>query len=376
MSSPLAIVHTENSCGWGGQEIRILTESRGFLDRGHRVTIVAPPEAPIVDAARRMAIPVVTLRLREKRLPDLLALRSWLATHRSGIDILNTHSSTDSWLGAIACASLPGAPPIVRTRHVSTTVHNRLGTRWLYRRGNAHIVTTGEAVKRQLAGEIGVALEKMTSIPTGIDLRRYVPGDSRAARAALGLPDRLTLGVIATLRSWKGHRVLFDALAANRSAWDDWQVLVVGGGPDREVLEDYSRAAGLADLVRFTGHQDDIVPWIQSLDLFTLPSHGDEGVPQAIMQAMACAVPVVSTPVGAITEAVEDGVTGLVAEPRSSDSLLAQLSRLRDDPSLRARFGAAAREKAVRDFGIDRMLDRMEAVFRSVAERRGDRVHG
>ena len=376
MTQPLAIVHTENSCGWGGQEIRILTESRGFLDRGHRVTLLAPPEAPIVDAARRMAIPVVTLRLREKRLPDLLALRRWLATHREGIDILNTHSSTDSWLGAIACATLADAPPIVRTRHVSTTVHNRVGTRWLYRRACAHIVTTGEAVKCQLEDEIGVAPEKMTSIPTGIDLRRYVPGDARAARAKLELPERPTLGVIATLRSWKGHRVLFDALAATRGAWEGWQILVVGGGPDRAVLEAYAAAAGLADRVRFTGHQDDIVPWIQSLDLFVLPSHGDEGVPQAIMQAMACEIPVVSTPVGAITEAVEDGVTGLIAEPRSSESLAMQLAKLRDDPALRKRFGTAAREKAVREFGIERMLDRMEAVFRSVLDGGGDRLDG
>ena len=58
---PLSIVHTENSCGWGGQEIRILTESRGFLDRGHRVTLLAPPEAPIVAAAQRMGVPVITL---------------------------------------------------------------------------------------------------------------------------------------------------------------------------------------------------------------------------------------------------------------------------------------------------------------------------
>jgi len=128
--------------------------------------------------------------------------------------------------------------------------------------------------------------------------------------------------------------------------------------------------------VRFTGHQEDIVPWIQSLGLFVLPSHGDEGVPQAIMQAMACAIPVVSTPVGAITEAVEDGVTGLIAEPQSSDSLAAQLARLRDDTELRRSFGSAAREKAVREFGIEQMLDRMEAVFRSVAQGRLDRVHG
>src|SRR5438876_4824828 len=148
---PLSIVHTENSCGWGGQEIRILTESRGFLDRGHRVTLLAPPEAPIVAAAQRMGVPVITLPLREKRLSDLRALRQWLLAHRANIDVLNTHSSTDSWLGAIACATIRDRPPIVRTRHVSTTVHNRIGTRWLYMHANAHIVTTGEAVKRKLA---------------------------------------------------------------------------------------------------------------------------------------------------------------------------------------------------------------------------------
>ena len=372
----LSIVHTENSCGWGGQEIRILTESRGFLDRGHRVTLLAPPEAPIVEAARRMDIPVVPLGLREKRLPDLLALRGWLRANLASVDILNTHSSTDSWLGALACATLAAAPPIVRTRHTSTTVHNRAGTRWLYRRGNAHIVTTGEAVKRQLAEAIGVPLEKMTSVPTGIDLQRFVPGDVRLARARLQLPDRATLGIVATLRSWKGHTVLFDALAATREAWAGWQVLVIGGGPDRRVLEEYVDKEGLADLVRFTGHQEDIVPWIQALDLFTLPSYGDEGVPQAIMQAMACSIPVVSTPIGAITEAVEEDVTGLLAEPRSAESLATQLAALRDDAALRARLGAAARTKAERSFGIDKMLDRMEAVFRSVAKGGSHRVDG
>jgi glycosyltransferase involved in cell wall biosynthesis len=115
---------------------------------------------------------------------------------------------------------------------------------------------------------------------------------------------------------------------------------------------------------------------MQSLDLFVLPSYGDEGVPQAIMQAMACALPVVSTPIGAITEAVVNGETGLLAEPRSAASLAERLATLRDAPALRASFGAAARAKAEHEFGIERMLDRMEALFRSVAERRGHRVDG
>jgi glycosyltransferase involved in cell wall biosynthesis len=366
VAGPLSIVHTESSCGWGGQEIRILTEARGFIERGHQVTIVAPREAPIADAARRAGLPVVDVPLLAKRLSDWLALRRFFVRARGTIDVINTHSSTDSWLAATACATLRDPPPIVRTRHLSSRVVNRIGTQWLYRRGNAHIVTTGEAIRHQLARDNGLPLDRMTSIPTGIDLARFVPGDRHQARAALSLPDRPTLGIVATMRAWKGHAYLLDAIASDRSAWDGWQALVVGGGPDRAVLEAHSARRGLADLVRFVGHRDDVVPWLHALDLLALPSYSDEGVPQAIMQAMACAIPVVSTPVGGIPEAVDDGVTGLLVEPRSVPSLAAGLARLRDDAVLRARFGRAARDRAERDFGVAPMLDRMEAVFRSV----------
>ena len=366
---PLSIVHTENSCGWGGQEIRILGEARGFLDRGHRVTLVAPAEAPIAPAAEAMGIPLVRLPITRKRLPALLALRGWLAANRGEIDVVNTHSSTDSWLTAVACRTLGDPPPMVRTRHVSTTVRNRPTTRWLYRRATAHIVTTGEALRAQLARDNGVPLDRMTSIPTGIDLDRFVPGSPAAARARLGLPEKPALGIVATLRDWKGHDDLFEALARTRADWADWQVLVVGDGPYRDRLDAHLARLGLVDAVRFVGQQQDVVPWLQALELFALPSYGEEGVPQAIMQAMACGIPVVSTPVGAITEAVDAEVTGLVVPPRDPAALAAGLARLRDDPALRRRFGGAARERAEAHFGLDRMLDRMEAVFRMVVER-------
>jgi glycosyltransferase involved in cell wall biosynthesis len=363
---PLSIVHTENSCGWGGQEIRILTEARGMQQRGHRITLIAPPEAPIAAAGVRMGLAVTALPIQKKRPRCLFALRRWLAAHRGGIDIVNTHSSTDSWLTALACATLADAPPIVRTRHVSTTVGNRVGTRWLYVRAIAHIVTTGEALRAQLARDNDVPLEHMTSVPTGIDLARFAPGDALAARARLALPSRPALGIVSTLRSWKGHEYLFEALARDRAGWAGWQVLVVGDGPYRDRLDRRLEALGIASDINFVGQQEDVVPWLQALDVFALPSYGEEGVPQAIMQAMACAVPVVSTTVGAIAEAVDDGVTGLLVAPRSAPALGAALARLRDDGALRARFGAAARARAERDFGIERMLDAMEAVFRRV----------
>ena len=364
---PLSIVHTENSCGWGGQEIRTLTEARGFQDRGHRVRLVAPAEAPIAAAGERLGLPVVRLDIRAKRLPNLLALRRFLVAERSKIDVVNTHSSTDSWLTAIACASLANAPPIVRTRHVSTTIRNRPTTRWLYTRATAHIVTTGEALRRQLAHDNGVPTSRMTSIPTGIDLVRFLPGDAASARARLGLRPRPTLGIVATLRDWKGHDMLFEALARDRAAWEGWNVVVVGDGPYRDRLDHQLVRLALVDRIVFAGQQDDVVPWLQAFDLFALPSWGEEGVPQAILQAMACGLPVVSTTVGAITEVVADGVTGLIVPPRDVAALGIALARLRDDAALRARLGTAGRARALADFGLDRMLDRMEAVFRAVA---------
>jgi glycosyltransferase involved in cell wall biosynthesis len=334
-----------------------------MLARGHHVTIVAPEDTPLAAAAIRMTIPLIPTAIRQKRVTGLVSIHRWLAGAKLRTDVINTHSSTDSWLTALACAGLRNAPPVVRTRHVSTAVNANATTRWLYGRGAAHIVTTGEAIRRQLASQLRLPLDRLTSVPTGIDLARFIPGDRDAARQQLGLRRRCTLGSVATLRDWKGHDYLFEALALDRERWQDWDVIIVGDGPHRQKLEERVGGLGLSNIVRFVGQQENVVPWFQALDLFTLPSFGEEGVPQSIMQAMACSIPVVSTPVGAISEAVSHELTGLLVAARSPVALAQGLSRLRDDPACRTRFGAMGRARASRDFGIDKMLDRMEDVF-------------
>ncbi len=361
----MRILHTESSIGWGGQELRILTEAQGMLARGHQVTLLTPESADIYPAARARNIPVVALPMEKKRPQALLAARRWLAGQRGRFDVINTHSSTDSWLVALARATLGDMPPIVRTRHVSTRVHKDRATRWLYQTASAHIVTAGEALRAQLARENGFALERMTSVPTGIDLARFRPMDRIAARREAGLHERLALGIVATLRDWKGHDYLLDAWARLAPRFADWQLVVIGEGPQRARLEARVAADGLAS-VRFVGNQDNVPMWLSSLDLFTLPSFGDEGVPQAIMQAMACSLAVVATPVGAIEEAVQRGRTGLIVPPRDATALAAALGALMEDSARRTAMGRAGREYAVAHFGIERMLDKMEAVFRQV----------
>lgn len=368
---PLRILHTESSTGWGGQEIRILTEARGMLDRGHQVTLLTPARGGIFTAAQKLGIPVVDIPLLKKRPRDLQALYRWCKAHRGEYDVVNTHSSTDSWLAALVAALLPGFPPIVRTRHVSTAVSNTISTRWLYGRATAHIAVTGEALRRQLHRDNGFPLERMTSVPTGIDLTRYQPRAQAMMRAKLGVADRPTIGIVATLRDWKGHDYLLDAFADLRKRHPDWQIVIVGDGPRRAHLEGRVAAEGLREQVLFVGNQDNVEEWLNTFDLFTLTSYGDEGVPQVIMQAMASGLAVVSTPVGAIGEAVigenadsSEAQTGLMVPPRDAAALGVALERLLTGDTLRAGLAAAGLRRAQERFGLDRMLDAMEAIFK------------
>jgi len=130
-ATPLAIAHTESSLGWGGQEIRVLTEAAGFIARGHRVIVYATPGARIVHEAARFGVPIVVLPIGRKRLRGIRGISRALAT--DPVDIVNAHSSTDAWLDALACTWLVRthrrAPVLVRTRHVSIPVPRDPATR-------------------------------------------------------------------------------------------------------------------------------------------------------------------------------------------------------------------------------------------------------
>lgn len=377
---PLHIVHTESSCGWGGQELRILAEARGMIERGHRVTLLAPLSARIFAEASRYRVPVTPLPIEKKRLGGIGALRDWLRAHP--VDVINTHSSTDSWLAALAWASLKNAPPIVRTRHISAPVPDNVASRWLYRNASRFIVTTGESLREALVARLQLDPSRVVSIPTGIDLQAFRPPTPRertAARSAIGATrDQFVIGIVATLRSWKGHRYLVEAFAKLLETLDaakarTLQLVIVGDGPQRQALETQVDAFGIRAQVRFAGNQPNVVPFMHAMDVFALPSYANEGVPQAILQAMGCGLPVVTTDAGAIGEVASGSTTAqdapdataLVVGKESAEELADALLALVRDAPRRERLAANGLARVRASHGIDAMLDRMEAIFRT-----------
>ncbi|TMH84778.1 MAG: glycosyltransferase family 4 protein [Betaproteobacteria bacterium] len=333
----LAIVHTESSLGWGGQEIRILSESQGLIRRGHDVKLICAPEARIYSEAKNWGVPAIALPIAKKRPVGVKVLVEWLKRNRC--DVLSAHSSTDSWLAALALLALGRPVRMVRTRHISAPVPRNMLSRWLYTRATARIVTAGESLRRELIERNQFAAERIDSVPTGIDASRFTPGDPAIARAALKLPqDKTLVGIVATLRSWKGHRYLIEAVAQLPQSIG---LVIVGDGPQREAL-----------------------------DIFALPSYANEGVPQALVQAMLVGLPCVTTNAGSIAELAAHESTALVVPARDPGALRDAIDKLAANPDFRKNLGAAARRHCSQHLSYETMLDRMEAIYRQVSGKR------
>lgn len=320
----MRILHTESSLGWGGQEIRVMREAQLMAESGHEVHLACNLVSRLSIQATNHARDVSThiTSIKRKRLSDLLGVRKLLGSLRP--DIVVCHSSTDHWLSAVARLTDFKKFPIVRARHISTPVSTNWPTRWLYSRGCESIITTGEGIRQSLVAG-GLAPEsKVWSIPTGLKSAAFENQDKTLARQRLGLPMGSTLiGVVATLRSWKGHDTLIRAFAKLQG---DLSLVIVGDGPQRDALTTLVKDLHQSERVIFAGHTDQVKDWFAALDIYAQPSYANEGVPQAILQAMATGLPIVSCPVGGIPEALGSYKAAVLVTPQDLGQLEAALS--------------------------------------------------
>jgi glycosyltransferase involved in cell wall biosynthesis len=194
-----------------------------------------------------------------------------------------------------------------------------------------------------------------------VELDRY-RGDYGAARVSTrrlwNIPlDAKVIGTVARLSPQKALHVLLEALPAVIREVPEVRVLIVGDGSERPRLEKLADRLGVASCVYFAGNRVDVPDQLLAMDVFVLPSLF-EGLPLAILEAMAAGRPVVATAVDGVPEIVKDGVTGFLVSPGNPAQLARALVRLLRDPRTAARFGDAARQRA-QDFSTDAVVDRV-----------------
>jgi len=355
------ILHTEASLGWGGQEIRIIQESVGMICRGHRIIIAAPKESQIFKRAQDAGIKTFTAKFQKKNPFSILKMSSLI--NREKPDIVNTHSSLDSWVTSIAAKLLRKTKPkIIRTRHLSTPISRSYLSHLIYDIMPDAIITTGEAIRERMIKHNGFDGLKIFSIPTGIDLERF-----NLARVKPSLQiEGFSIGMIGILRSWKGHKYFIEAIPKILRQIPNAVFYIIGDGPQKDNIINLIYNLSLKEKVLMLGHRGDIPEIIASLDIIVHPSYANEGVPQSILQALAMEKPVIASDVGAIKEVVIDGQTGFLIEPRHPAQLAEKVIELYRNPELMVKFGREGRRLVEENYSLEKMLDKIEGLYKKL----------
>lgn len=233
-------------------------------------------------------------------------------------------------------------------------------------RGTSSHFGVAESQRSYLTDGLQCPSDKVQIIHNGVELSQFDSRTDRDVLAEFGIDAGApVVGIVAVLRPEKDHTTLFEAAQIVVNDFPDLRVLVVGDGVARKELESLALKLDLANCVHFAGARNDIPRILRALNVFALCST-KETLPIAILEAMACARPVVSTDVGGVSEMVAHGITGYLVPPRDPRQFAARLTHLLSSPALAHQMGLAGRRRIETDFTLDRSVKLTEAAITDI----------
>lgn len=320
---------------------------------------------------RQAGIPVFVLGKRG-RWDVFVLFRLVKMMRRERPDIVQTWLFTSNLWGRVA-AKLARVPVVIASERAvdrwKTRAH-ALIDRMLARMSDA-VVANAEAVGNFCVNRVGIPPVKISVIRNGLNIEAFDQAASRFPTDPAPLRgEGLIVGIVARLEPQKDIPTLLGAIEIAFTIGGESiisELWIIGDGPDRAKLEAMaSSSPTLKNRVRFLGRRDDVPALLKMMDIFVLSSLW-EGMPNAVIEAMAAGLPVIATAVDGTTELVDDGSTGLLVSPGSPRPLAVAINNLARDEELRRRMGAAGRERVERVFGEERMVDEFASLYRELA---------
>jgi glycosyltransferase involved in cell wall biosynthesis len=367
------ILYVITAAEFGGASLHVLQLMEHMAKQGHEVGLVAAPESRLMEKAKALGVKIFSNPHFVRPIRPWKDFRAlwpvFQAIRAFDPDIVHAHSTKAGYAARFACA-------ILRKR-VIFTAHG-----WAFTEGRGLMARKLLALAERLAAKITLKIicvsrhdrelalqwkvarpEQLVVIHNGIDPEPFLEADGASLRKELELHDEPVLTFVGRLAPPKDPLTLIDAVKRLSKGI----LLVVGGGELRSQVESHITENHLEKRVKLLGQRSDIPQILEASDVFVLSSRW-EGLPYTIIEAMMAGLPVVATKVGGVPELVENGVTGFLVPPKDPETLAQALQKLIEDPELRKRMGRAGREKALREFTLDRMLHETERVYREVLE--------
>jgi glycosyltransferase involved in cell wall biosynthesis len=345
-----------NSCPYlGGAELWHLRTAVKFVERGHRVTMLARP-GPLAERAAEAGVPVVILPLSFD-LDLASAARGYAFFRRERPEVILLNDQRETRL--IAPAARAAGVKVRVQRKGWPFLKGSWRDRLVYRFFVTHLIANSDDIARLFRDKGVIDPTRITVMENGVDLGRFRPGDRDAARTRFGLPlDSVVIGSVGRLVSQKGFQDLIAAGALLRERGREVLLAIAGEGEMKEELEQLSSKCGTGLDMKLMGQVEDTPEFLRALDVFAFPSHS-EGRSNALLEAMAMGLPIAAGDIPGNRELIEDGRTGLIFPIREPEALADKLEQLLAGPEAAAGMGRAAQERVKNHFDQERALDRL-----------------
>jgi glycosyltransferase involved in cell wall biosynthesis len=329
---------------------------------------------PLLEAVRALGVPVYAPAAESSFKGLGLVTRVAVlarALRRDRIDIAHNYLLRANLIGAVS-ARLARVPVVLCSKR---GCHLRRGFELVSAKiGNAladNVMVNAEAVRDFVHGNEGCAREKMIVIPSGVDTDRFRPLPPAQFKARLNLPDdRLVIGVVTRMRVRKGVEEFIRAIGELRQTRPEVHGVIVGEVSLDNSLQELVRSLGLAQNLSLLGRRSDMPDVFSAFDVFVLSSH-DEGMSNAILEAMAMEKPVVATDVGGAGEVIRHGQSGLLVPPKDPHALAVAISDVLTQPARAHEMGRLGRRIVEDGFSAHAMVRQMEHVYLDLAAARG-----
>jgi len=374
-SNRIRVLHVVDGYRMGGAENKLLELIQQLNHDKYEILLAnVGPTGPLESRFRTLDIEIFEFP-RKFAFDPTPCLSLFHLIRERKIQVVQTTLFWADFIGTIAakCARVPLILSWETVSHEGDPYHNNFQRRNGYKlmaKFADLIVAVSHEVKTSLIKRRNIPAEKIQVIHYGVDLQKFHPNGKAVRqnlRQSFDVDDNdFLIGIVARLEPWKGHDIFLEAFATLSEKYPNVKVIFVGDGSLRANLEQIVRDRSLQNHVRFLGVRNDIAEILNVIDLFVLPSRPGEGLPNVLLEAMACRKPVVATAVGGVPELVASGKNGYVVESGNVEELASALERVISDRAHLNELSENALQTVTGEFSLQKQLTAFEKIYDSV----------
>lgn len=374
-SKKIKVLQVVDGYRMGGAENKLLELIQKLNHNKYEILLAnVGPKGPLQPQFEALGIEIINCP-RKFAFDPIPCFRLYRLILQKQIDVVQTTLFWADFIGTIA-AKLAGAALILSwetVSHEGDPYHNNFQRRNGYKfmaKFNNLIVAVSNEVKTSLIQRRNISADKIQVIHYGVDLGKFHPKGKDIAvslRRSMGFKTKdFLIGIVARLEPWKGHSIFIQAFAKIAERYPEVRVVFVGDGSLRSSLQKQVGAVGLDERIKFLGVRKDVADILNTIDLFVLPSRPGEGLPNVLLEAMACQKPVIATNVGGVPELVKNGENGYVVESGNADALATALEKVISDEAHLKKMSENALKTVTSEFSLEKELTAFEKIYDSV----------